>query len=205
MDIFVFGCGGHAKVVSEIIEAEGRWRIAGYVDAAPTGATFLGREVFGEAGFAEDHRGAAAVLARGDNAARQRIFEAQGGALTFPSIVHPSAVLSPSCRFGEGTVVMPRAVVNAQAEIGRFCVINSGALVEHDCRLGDFASVAPGACVCGACTLGEGVYVGANATVIQCLALGPWSVAGAGAVVSRDVAAGTTVAGVPARPAGESS
>ena len=45
MEIFVFGCGGHAKVVSEVIEATGQWRIAGYVTDNPQGERFLGREV----------------------------------------------------------------------------------------------------------------------------------------------------------------
>lgn len=199
MDIFVFGCGGHAKVVSEIVEAEGAWRIAGYVDTSPKAARFLDREVFEEARFVERHKGAAAVLALGDNAARRRLCKAHGEALTFPPIVHPSALLAPSCHLGEGTVVMPGAIVNAQAKIGRFCVVNTGAVVEHDCRLGNFASVAPRACVCGGCTLSEGCAVGANATVIQCLTLGPWSLVGAAAVVCSDVEARTTVVGAPAR------
>lgn len=200
MEIFVFGCGGHAKVVSEIIEAVGAWDIAGYVAPEPGGGRFLGREVLDEERFLETHRGAAVALAIGDGAGRRALRERLGSGFSYPSLVHPTAWISPSCSLGDGSVIMPAAVINAQAEIGRFCVVNSGAVVEHDCRLGDFVSVSPRACVCGACRLDEGCTVGAGATVIQGQQLGRWSLVGAGAVVRTRVEARSVVVGVPARP-----
>lgn len=200
MEIFVFGCGGHAKVVSDVIEATGAWRIAGYVEVAPTAARFLDHRVLDEESFLAAHRGAEVALAVGDNARRKAIQQACAEAFSFPIIVHPSAVLAASCSIGPGTVVMPGVVINAQARVGDFCVINSAAVIEHDCRLGNFVTVAPRGCVCGACALGEGSYVGAGATVIQDVTLGPWSLVGAGGVVCRNVEANTLVAGVPAKP-----
>ncbi len=200
MEIFVFGCGGHAKVVSDIIEAVGRWRIAGYVVADPVGSRFLGREVFEERRFLETRRGAEVAFAVGDNSARQKLYGLTEDGFSFPSIVHPSAVVSPSCAIGPGTVVMPGAIVNAEAEVGKLCVVNSGSVVEHECKLGDFVWVSPKACICGACRLDHGCYVGAGATVIQGMTVGRWSIVGAGAVVCAQVEESTVVLGVPARP-----
>ncbi|HEU67991.1 MAG TPA: sugar acetyltransferase, partial [Candidatus Acetothermia bacterium] len=45
--------------------------------------------------------------------------------------------------------------------------------------------------------------VGVGASVIPGVRIGAWSVVGAGAAVIRDVAPGSTVAGVPARSLGE--
>lgn len=47
--------------------------------------------------------------------------------------------------------------------------------------------------------IGRGVWIGAGATVLQGVSVGADAVIGAGAVVTRDVPAGTLVAGVPAR------
>jgi acetyltransferase-like isoleucine patch superfamily enzyme len=48
--------------------------------------------------------------------------------------------------------------------------------------------------------IGAGATVGSNVTVIQGLRIGAHAFVGAGAVVIRDVAASTTVVGVPAKP-----
>lgn len=48
-------------------------------------------------------------------------------------------------------------------------------------------------------TLGRNVWIGSNATILQGVSIGDNAVVGAGAVVTKDVAANTVVAGVPAR------
>lgn len=48
--------------------------------------------------------------------------------------------------------------------------------------------------------VGDRVFLGLNSIVLPGVRIGPRSVVGAGSVVTRDVAGGTVVAGVPARP-----
>jgi acetyltransferase-like isoleucine patch superfamily enzyme len=49
--------------------------------------------------------------------------------------------------------------------------------------------------------IGEGALIGIGAVVLPRVSIGAWSTVGAGAVVTKDVPAGTTVVGVPARAA----
>ena len=201
MEIFVFGCGGHAKVVSDVIRAAGGWTIAGYIAPEPDDARFLGHEVIEESRFLQDYGGSAVALAVGDNSLRRKLYARTQESFSFPVLVHPSASVSPSSRLGEGTVVMPGAVINAEAQVGRFCVVNSAAVLEHDCRLEDYVSLAPRACVCGSCSLGEGCYIGAGATIIQGRRLGQDCLVAAGAVVCADIDDNSIAMGVPARVA----
>lgn len=207
----VWGAGGHGRVVADVVRAAGG-TVLGFVDADPAR---VGRPpVPGappvllaqadllrvlERGQGMDARWDALAPGIGDNRARLRAFGRAAGA-AWPALAHPSAVLSPSARVGEGTVVMPRAVLNADARVGRAAIVNTGAIVEHDCVVGDGAHLSPGCVLAGGARVGEGAWVGAGATVLPGIAIGPWAVVGAGAVVVRDVPGGTVVAGVPARP-----
>jgi acetyltransferase-like isoleucine patch superfamily enzyme len=49
-------------------------------------------------------------------------------------------------------------------------------------------------------TIRRGSFIGAGATILAGVSVGPEAFVGAAALVHRDVAAGMTVAGVPARP-----
>jgi len=78
-------------------------------------------------------------------------------------------------------------------------IVNTGAVVEHDCVVGDFAHISPNAVLAGGVTLGPLAWVGSCASVRQLIAVGEASVVGMGAVVTRDVIAGVTVVGNPAK------
>ena len=107
--------------------------------------------------------------------------------LEFSTAIHPSAVVSPSAKIGEGTVVMAGAVINADAVIGKHCIINTGATVDHDCMIGDYCHIAPGVNISGATHIDEGTWVGVGSCVIQCLHIGSNCMIGAGSVVVKDI------------------
>ena len=93
-----------------------------------------------------------------------------------------------------------RVLISRNARLGRASKINCGAAVHHDVKLADYCTVGPRAVLLGNVTVGEECYIGAGAVVLQRRTLGDGCIVGAGAVVTRDVEAGDTVVGVPARP-----
>jgi sugar O-acyltransferase (sialic acid O-acetyltransferase NeuD family) len=108
--------------------------------------------------------------------------------------------VSTSARIGAGTIVQRNAAVMADARVGVACKINVGATVHHDCAVGDCCTIAPRASLLGYVEVGDNVFIGASATVMPKVRIGSGAVIGAGALVKDDVPAGSTVAGVPARP-----
>ena len=134
----IWGAGGHGKVVYDLLHALGH-RVVGWIDRDPQAFHTLqplsdttirvGQEEFMELARTTGYpKGVTAVaLGIGDNRARLEALT-NLGALPVPSLVHPSAVVSPLASVGRGTVIFPVAVVNAGATIGDAVIINSGAI-----------------------------------------------------------------------------
>lgn len=201
--LLLVGGGGHAKVVIDIAHAAG-FSVVGFLDSDPAAPPIGEVRRLGDDATAAALRAqglALAFVALGDNRLRRKIGErlrAEGFRLA--TLVHPSAVVSPSASIGEGTVIMPLAVVNAAARIGDYVIVNTGAIVEHDCVLGDGVHVAPRSALGGCCTLGEGVFFGIGACARPLSRIGAGATVGAGAVVVGEIMANIVVVGAPARP-----
>lgn len=114
--------------------------------------------------------------------------------------LHPSAVLSKNALLGKGVVACAGAIVCTGARIGDGAILNTGSIVDHDCEIGAYAHIAPGAVLAGNVRVGERAWIGLNASVREGASIGKDALVGAGAVVVKDVPAGVTVVGIPARP-----
>lgn len=123
-----------------------------------------------------------------------------GEGRSLATFIHPSAVIAGSAIVEAGCVVFPLVVIGARTRVGQGTIVNRGALIGHHSSIGAFGFVGPGANIAGKVAIGAGVHVGLGAIVRDGLAIGDGATIGAGAVAVADVAAGTTVIGVPARP-----
>lgn len=203
-EIFVFGASGHAKVVIDIIEQQGVYRVCFLVDDNPQlkGTTFFGYPVVGgkEELFAARGRVRRGIVAIGSNQARTAVagWLVDNG-FGLASAVHPFACVGRGVTIGEGTVVMAGAVINPDSRVGRNVIVNTKASIDHDCCIGDGVHLAPGSTLCGTVKVGAGTFVCAGATVIPNLEVGAQVVIGAGSTVIRHLKSCQVVAGSPAR------
>ena len=142
------------------------------------------------------------VVALGNPVAREavaaRLVAAVGA--RFAALLHPAAWLGATVALGEGSMMFGFSSATANVSIGRHVLINPGCTIAHDCVLEDFVTLAPSTALAGGVVVERGAKLGIGASVAPRLRIGAGALVGAGAVVIRDVAAGTTVAGVPARP-----
>lgn len=188
----LYGASGHAKVIIDILEANGE-KIDFIVDDNPELKELLGYEVRRNTGYYDKM-----IIAIGSCQARKMVADSIEVS-RYLTAVHPSAVVSLRVRLGDGTVVMQGAVVQSCARIGKHCIVNTGASVDHDCVIEDFVHIAPHATVLGGVKVGRGTWIGAGSVVKQNVTIGSNCVIGAGAVVICDVPDGATVVGVPGK------
>ena len=99
-------------------------------------------------------------------------------------------VIGVRARFGPGLVLVHPigVVINSSVRGGARVSIESGVVI------GDNRGRSP--------TLGNDIFVGSGAKVIGGVQVGDGARIGANAVVTKDVPAGVTVVGIPARPLG---
>lgn len=200
--ILIFGAGGHAKVVIDAVEREGKYKIALLADADQSlyGTTLFGYLIASqEEGLSASKIGVSrAFVAIGGNAVRSRIADMVIGAgFSLVAVVHPGAIVSGRARIGCGSLVMPGAVVNADAVVGSNVIINTGAVIEHDCEIGDGVHIAPNATICGASKVGARTLIGAGAVVLPGISVGSEVVIGAGSTVVSNIPNGRRGVGSP--------
>lgn len=203
--IYVYGAGGHGKVVADILLSAGEGGVAGFVDDDERrwGSEVLGLPVRGGGEWLRREATNAPLsvaLGIGENAVRQSVAgrcRALGLELITP--IHPSATVARSAHLGAGTVVMAGARINPDAFVGEGVIVNTGAVVEHDTFVGDYAHLSPNAAMGGAARLGARAHLGLGAVVLPGVEVGSGAVIGAGAVVARNVPEGVVAFGVPAR------
>ena len=143
--LLILGAGGYGKTVADLAQQLGRYDRIAFLDNGKSGPDILGS--CGEyAMFAgEDTE---VYPAFGDNGLRMQWLEQlMGEGIPVPTLIHPSAYVSPRAKIGPGTVILPLAVVNTGVTVESGCIVNIGSLIDHDCYLEAGVHLCPGVVV----------------------------------------------------------
>ena len=194
--ILIYGAGGHAKSVMEMVLQNNVHAIAGIVDDDKhlAGKQVLGIPVLGTRALLPALVEQRVILAANgvggiiDITRRERIFELlESAGFTFPALTHPRATVEPSAKVGYGVQVFANAYVGSEAILHSRCMINTNAVVSHDCEIGAYTHIAPGALLAGHVHVGERTLVGMGVTTTIGVKIGSGVRIGNGAIVLADV------------------
>lgn len=207
--LIILGSGGGAHDVLDIVDAinavRPTWSVVGFLDdGRPARTVYLDLPVLGRLSEAARFEGHQFVSVIGSDASFRRrpavVASTSVPPERFATLIHPTASVSARAEIGRGTVINFGVAVGGGTRVGDQVSLGPGVIVGHDCTIEAYAMAAPGAAVSGFVRLGRACYVGARAVVRQRLTVGAGALLGMGAVVVRDVSAGQTVVGNPARP-----
>ena len=205
--IIIIGSEGHGKVIADIIEKQGFFSIAGFVNANPRPNTFvMGYPVLGSddelVQLRKEFPHCDFFIAIGDNSTRLKVklkVESLFPEINFPSVVHPSAQIAKDVKIGQGVCIMAGVVINSSSNIGDFCILNTKASIDHDNFIGDFSSLAPNTTTGGDVSIGEFSAIGISATIKHGIKIGNHSVIGAASYINKNMPDNVVAYGIPGK------
>lgn len=209
----IYGASGCGRGVMPIAAATlSREHVAAeyelvFVDDAPPASMLNGRRVLTYQAFLTEHAAARRIaIAIANSRVREKLAErcARDGVESF-SVVAANAVIMDEVELGEGAILSPFVTLTSNIRVGRHFQCNLYSYVEHDCVIGDFVTFAPGVHCNGNVVIEDHAYLGTGCVLRQGrpgapLVIGKGAIVGMGAIVTKDVPAGATVVGNPARP-----
>lgn len=156
MEYLIYGAGGHARVLADLILTI-NGKIIAFIDDH---LSLPQLNNFPVKGYDALHPEAQIVIGVGNNKIRGKI----AGSLHHKAavIIHPSAIVASDVEIGEGTVILANAVIQTGARIGKHVIINANACVDHDAVIEDFVHICPNVYIGGATVIGRGTTVTAG-------------------------------------------
>lgn len=193
--MYLYGAGGHAKVIKDILSTC-QIELSGIIDDNPMVQEWMGWKIIHQL-----QEGMSPILISiGSNAIRKKIAEKLSlRHVSFGKAIASTAIVSQEASIDTGSVVMQGSILQSGSRIGRHCIVNTGASIDHECVIEDYVHISPHATLCGNVHVGEGTWIGAGAVIVPGIRIGRWTTIGAGTVVIKDLPDRVVAVGNPCR------
>jgi len=203
--LLIVGAGGLAREAAEAARTSGDHHVVGFLDDNPAlwGAPIGGAQVLGGLERVAHYPRARLLLGPGRGRSRavlrHRLDQMGVTADRYTRVVHPRAVVPPSCSVGAGSVLLAGAVLTADVTVGQHVAVMPNVVLAHDVVIEDYVSIGSAVTLAGGVRVRAGAYLGQGCGVREGLTIGAWSLVGMGAAVLRTIGDSEVWAGVPAQ------
>jgi len=191
--VIFLGAGGHAKVLLEILQLEGRNVLGLVTPDLVKGSKHLGLKVLGDDEELQQFNPTEIDLVNGIGSMpfqqlRWKVSnKVRYWGFRLSRVIHPSAVVSKTTILEEGVQIMAGCVIQPGCTIGQDAIINTGSTIDHDCMIGKKAHIAPGCTLSGGIRVGESAHIGAGSSIIQNIEIGEGAVVASGTALYQNV------------------
>lgn len=203
-DIYIVGAGTYGEAMHELANILG-FKVLGFYDEdeSKLNCVIMGIKVIGK--FSDltnqEIKNINFIVAIGNNEIRHNIMSKINviGGKT-PSLIHPTATISPSAEINEGVYIQANVYVWTKVKIDKFCILSPGVVIAHHTTIGKACLISTLTGIGASIEIKDKVFIGMGCTIVTGIqVIGENSVIGAGAVVIRNVDKDSVYTGVPAK------
>ena len=191
--IVIFGAGGHASVLLEILILCDR-NVIGIVDPMIKEAEgfesvpFITYEEFLKDYSPEDVEVVNGIGFMPGSSSREDLAnKLRESRYKFVSLIHPSAIIARNVEIGEGAQIMANSVLQPNVKIGSDTIINTSCSVDHHSVIGKKCHIAPGVVLSGGVNIADSSFIGAGSIIINDLNIGKNVIVAAGSIIYKDL------------------
>ena len=152
-NLIIIGAGGLGREVYDLAIDTGAYAVRGFVDANPSAAPEVA-PVLGTPDAYDIQPGDVFICAIGNPTARRQCVEQlqQRGA-HFTTIIHPTAIVSPTAQIAQGCIIKPYVTIGSKAHIRAHTVLQPHCTVEHDVQVACFCLIGANSTLQGECQI----------------------------------------------------
>ena len=205
-NVIVYGAGEFGTLIANVLSYLEEYNIAAYGDDDPQKIGNLVEEtpIFGQddlLNFARENGINTAITAIGNNMVRGDKYNLlKSNGFKMISIVHPKALIDTKVTYGDNVIIEMGTAIHTHSTIGNNVFLGGDAMIGHHNTIGNHVLVGGNVSFGGAVIVEDYVSIGVGASIKPGVRLGKGCTVGVGAAVVKDVAPGTIVVGVPAKP-----
>lgn len=203
-ELYIIGAGTYGEVMFELAEACG-YKICGVLDddESKIGCKFMDTVKIDKLSDCEESffENKDFVVAIGNNEVRFKIMKRilnLGG--NTPTLIHPTASISPSATIGQGVYIQMGAVIWTKVKIDDFTIISPNTVIAHHTKIGKACLISTLCAVGASIEIGNFVMFGFGSIAITGMhSIGNNVMLGAGTTLTKDVGDNVLMVGTPAR------